>query len=446
VSETEPTKKQPDSASSTDKTPAETPGVSRRFVLGAAGIGTVAAGVSAAAGFLAGRAAGEAEPTTTYGYFGEHQSGILTAQQNHLHFASYDLTTDSRDDVVALLRTWTAAAATLMAGQDLGRGVAGGSYLAAPDDTGEAHDLPPSGLTITFGFGRTLFEREGSDRFGLRARMPEQLVDLPHFPGDELEAQRVGGDLCIQACADDPQVASHAIRNLTRIAIGTAAIRWDQQGFGRTSSTTRAQQTPRNLMGFKDGTNNLRAEDTTSLQREVWSSASDKPEWMTGGSYLVARRILILTHLWDQTPLGEQERMIGRAKGSGAPLSGGEEFTAPDFDRRGDAGLPLISHDSHVALAHPSRTGHLLLRRSYNFTDGVDADGHFSAGLFFLAFMRDAREQFIPLQTTMSRTDGMTVNFLRSTGSALFAVPPGLAAGSALDATSGDFIGSGAFA
>ena len=59
--------------------------------------------------------------------------------------------------------------------------------------------------------------------------------------------------------------------------------------------------------------------------------------------------------------------------------------------------------------------------------------------------MRDAATQFVPLQTAMSRSDGMTVKFLRSTGSALFAVPPGLPSTARLDALDGDYVGSGLF-
>ena len=62
-----------------------------------------------------------------------------------------------------------------------------------------------------------------------------------------------GGDLSVQACADDPQVAFHAVRELERLAYGTAQIHWAQSGF---LPNTPAGETPRNLMGFKDGTNN----------------------------------------------------------------------------------------------------------------------------------------------------------------------------------------------
>ena len=81
----------------------------------------------------------------------------------------------------------------------------------------------------------------------------------------------------MQACADDPQVAVHAIRNLSRIAFGSAAMRWSQLGFGRTSSTSTAQATPRNLFGFKDGTANLKAEDPASVEKHVWVGADDDP-------------------------------------------------------------------------------------------------------------------------------------------------------------------------
>ena len=97
----------------------------------------------------------------------------------------------------------------------------------------------------------------------------------------------------MQACANDPQVAVHAIRNLARVGFGTAAVRYSQLGFGRTSRRPR-QTTPRNLFGFKDGTNNVRAEEPDDLNHYVWVAAGDGPAWLGGGKYLVARRIRML--------------------------------------------------------------------------------------------------------------------------------------------------------
>jgi deferrochelatase/peroxidase EfeB len=254
-----------------------------------------------------------------------------------------------------------------------------------------------------------------------------------------LREERSDGDLCVQACADDPQVAVHAIRNLSRIAFGSAALRWAQLGFGRTSSTSTSQQTPRNLFGFKDGTANLKAEEPSLVDDFVWVGTDDDPQasWLAGGSYLVARRINMVIETWDRTSLREQETLIGRDRAQGAPLSGGKEFTSPDFSMMGSDDQPIIARNAHVRLAHPDQNnGARMLRRGYNFTDGNDDLGRLDAGLFFIAYVRDPDQQYIPMQTRLSRDDGL-MEYLSHTGSALFAVPPG--------ASEGGFVGETLF-
>ncbi len=410
----------------------ENRGLSRRALLG----GLIGAGL--AGGFVGGVATGRATAATpvatTAGvvpFTGPHQAGIVTPAQDRLHFATWDLTTESRDEVIRLLQAWTAAAARMTAGKPAGEfGPLSGPYDAPPDDTGEALDLPASNLTITIGFGPSFFRTaDGTDRFGIADRQPELLQDLPHFPGDMLEEARCGGDLAVQACADDPQVAVHAIRNLARIAFGTASVRWSQLGYGRTSSTSTSQLTPRNLFGFKDGTANLKAEEQAETAKHLWVAADDDPraDWLAGGSYLVGRRIRMTIETWDRTSLREQEAVTGRTKGEGGPMSGGTEFTEPDFSATGRGGVPLIDPASHVALAHPSANGGArMLRRGYNYTDGSDGLGRLDAGLFFLAYVRNPATQYIPMQTKMAQRD-LLVEYLRHTGSGLWAVPPGVA-------------------
>jgi deferrochelatase/peroxidase EfeB len=405
----------------------QAPVLSRRSLFGLAGAGVVGAGI----GFAVDKFAVPHEPfggTAPSEFYGAHQAGIVTAAQDRLHFASFDLAEGTSTGVlIALLKDWTAAAAQMTGGRDAGaHGAFGGSREAPPDDTGEALDLDPAGLTITFGFGPTLFD----DRFGLSARRPDALTDLPHFSGDALRPELCGGDLCIQACSNDPQVAVHAIRNLSRIAFGRASLRWSQLGFGRTSSTTRSQLTPRNLFGFKDGTANLKVEDTQEVDDHIWAYASDGAEWMHGGSYLVARKIRMTIEVWDRQSLREQERVFGRAKSDGAPLSGGTEFSELDFGKSGTDGMPLIDTDSHVHLAHrSSNSGAVLLRRGYNYVDGNDDLGRLNAGLFFICFQRDPRSQFIAIQSTLAANDAMN-EYVRHIGSAIFAVPAGIASGS----------------
>lgn len=413
-------------------------GVSRRALLGGAGVlglaGAFGGGVATGRTTATAAVAAESGPATDVVPFaGAHQAGVVTPAQDRLHFATFDLTTTSRDDVVDLLRRWTAAAARMTGGFPAGEyGPVAGPYEAPPDDTGEAQELTASNLTITFGFGPSLFAgADGQDRFGLADRRPALLEDLPHFPGDVLEEARTGGDLAVQACADDPQVAVHAVRNLSRIAFGTAAVRWSQLGYGRTSRTSSAQVTPRNLFGFKDGTANIVAEDADAVADHVWVAPGDDAgaEWLAGGSYLVARRIRMTIETWDRSSLEEQERIVGRTKGTGAPLSGGEEASEPDFALAGRGGAPLIDPAAHVALAHPGANGGVrMLRRGYNYTDGSDGLGRLDAGLFFLAYVRDPATQYVPMQNRLAKNDLMS-EYLRHTGSGLWAVPPGVPAG-----------------
>jgi deferrochelatase/peroxidase EfeB len=218
----------------------------------------------------------------------------------------------------------------------------------------------------------------------------------------------------------------HAIRNLARIGFGAVSVRWSQLGFGRTSSTSRAQSTPRNLFGFKDGTNNLKSEDSAALDQHVWVRAGDGPDWLVGGTYLAARRIRMRIEIWDRTSLREQEEIVGRTKGTGAPLGQVEEFDPVDPHVRGVGGQPLIGENAHVRLASAeSLGGARVLRRGYNFTDGSDGVGHLDAGLFFICFNRDSRTQFVPMQQALAERDVM-MEYLEHTGSAHFAVPPGV--------------------
>src|SRR4051794_35152596 len=298
----------------------------------------IAGGGAAAAGALIGCSSGgsraDSSASTPDGagavpFHGRYQAGIATPAQERLHFAAFDVTATRSSELRDLLRTWTDAAARMTAGH--AAGAVNSEPLSPPDDTGEALGLPSSQLTITFGLGSSLFEK---DRFGLSDRRPAALRELPPLPGDELEPDRSGGDLCVQACANDPQVAFHAVRNLARLARGTAVMRWSQLGFGRTSTTSRSQSTPRNLMGFKDGTNNIKAEAHDELDKFVWVGDETDQDWMIGGTYLVARRIRMLIESWDTDDLADQENVIGRLKTSGAPLGGKHEFDNPNLEAK----------------------------------------------------------------------------------------------------------------
>jgi deferrochelatase/peroxidase EfeB len=408
--------------------------VSRRRAIALAGVsvagvaGVAAAGGAWARGAFDGAQDAGAGAAGAVPFYGEHQAGITTAAQDRLHFVAFDVITTKRDRLIEMLREWTAAAARMTAGRDAGLiGAVDGIPEAPPDDTGEAIDLPPSQLTLTVGFGASLFrDAQGQDRFGIAKHLPGQLAPLPHFAGDALQAPISGGDICVQACANDPQVAVHAIRNLARIGMGVVSVRWSQLGFGRTSSTSQAQATPRNLFGFKDGTRNLKSEETAALREHLWAQPGDGPAWMGGGSYLVTRKIRMLIETWDRTSLAEQETIVGRTKGVGAPLGKAGEFDEIDLAARRDDGELVVPEVAHVRLAHPDNNdGARMLRRGYNFVDGSDGLGRLNAGLFFISYQRDAHKQFVPVQRQLARHDVMN-EYLRHVSSGLFACPPGV--------------------
>ncbi|MDQ4212418.1 iron uptake transporter deferrochelatase/peroxidase subunit [Microbacterium capsulatum] len=416
----------PTAAASPDRT-----GISRRGLIGwavgsgVAGLAVGAGAAAAGAGILRGAA-----PPDEFAFEGAHQAGITTRVQDHLHFASFDMMPRARrDDLVSLLQDWSHAAARMVTGLDVSAsGAVGGPSEAPPDDSGEAQGLGATGLTITFGLGPGLFDADG-DRFGIAHRRPAALAPLPAFVGDALDEAYTGGDLCIQACADDPQVAVHAVRNLSRIAFGRARLRWSQLGFGRTSRTSAEQQTPRNLFGFKDGTANILGDDAEALDAHVWAGGGGEQAWMAGGSYLVARKIAMHIETWDRLRLSEQDRTIGRAKGTGAPLSGGDEFAEPSF--HGGA----IDANAHVRLAHPTvNDGVRILRRGYNYVDGNNGLGKLDAGLFFLSYQRTPA-QFIGIQKRLA-TDLMS-EYVTHVGSGVWAIPPG--------AQKGSYVGAGLF-
>jgi deferrochelatase/peroxidase EfeB len=407
---------------------------SRRDVLSAAG---KLAAVGAVAGLTGCDITGSSKsdaPTAVLpesqlvAFHGTHQAGITTPVQERLLYGTFDLLDDDRAALQSLLQDWTTASAALTEGRTVGP-AAPVNASAAPDDTGEALGLPPANLTITVGLGRSVFvDARGRDRMGLAHRRPAPLVEMPPLGGGEvLDPTRSDGDISVQCCADDAQVAFHAFHNLVRIARGTAAVRWTQLGFGRTSTTSDRQVTPRNLMGLKDGTNNLKAEDGKVMRDHVWVGDRDEPAWMRGGSYVVTRRIRMLLEVWDRSSIQDQEQTIGRLKVSGAPLGGTLEHDTPDLGKLDSKGLLLIPEDAHIRVSAPAENnGIRILRRGYSFSDGVDpATGELDAGLFFICYQRDPRKQFIPLQRKLGAGDALN-EYIKHVGSSMFAVLPGV--------------------
>ncbi|MDH2388268.1 iron uptake transporter deferrochelatase/peroxidase subunit [Streptomyces sp. HNM0663] len=395
--------------------------ISRRRLLGTAGAAGATGLALGAAGGTAVHAA-TASPATalnTLGstgvpFHGERQPGITTPLQARGHLIAFDLAPGAgRKEAAALLRRWSRLAAEVMAGRPAGDG-----------DTGVALDAGPSSLTVTFGLGRTFF-----DRTDLTARRPAALDPLPAFSSDRLDPKRSDGDLWVQIGADDGLVAFHALRAVQRSAGDTARVRWQMNGFNRSPGATRSPMTSRNLMGQVDGTNNPKPSDP-DFDRRIFvpaegEAAQGDAAWMAGGSYAVVRRIRMLLDDWEKLPLDGQEEVIGRRKSDGAPLTGGSETTPLALDKTGPDGKLVIPANAHARISAPEANGGAaMLRRPFSFHDGIGPDGTVDAGLLFVCWQADPLRGFVPVQRKLDRGDALSA-FIRHEASGLFAVPGG---------------------
>lgn len=372
----------------------------RREFLKKAGIGGagLALGLSGASAFFANKEQGSrniADGQEEISFYGKHQAGITTPMQKNIYFVVLDLRTTDKNELIQLFKEWTDYSQKLVNGELVKKD--GSNALLPPSDTGETVGLNPYRLTLTFGVSASFLTK-----LGLEKKRPKLFRDLPAFPKEQLREQYTGGDIVIQACADDEQVAFHAVRNLIRKGRNKVTMKWSQSGFAAIGDR---MGTPRNLFGFKDGTANVTTEK--DFDKVVWADSQD---WMKNGSYMAVRRIIMHLETWDRTNLQEQENTFGRYKESGAPFGKQNEFDEVD--------LSLLPVDSHVRLA--KEVDLPILRRSYSYSDGIDPKtGQFDAGLLFIAFQKDP-DSFVKIQTNLGADDKMN-EYVTHIGSGLFA-------------------------
>lgn len=369
-------------------------------VVGAVGLtGTVAVGTASAA-----PAAGSGDGRVPF--HGAHQAGILTRQQRFGGFAAFDVLARDRAELAALLKKLTVRCRILTAG------------VTPLDPDVAAVRGPEDRLTITVGVGASLFD----GRYGLADAVPPGLVPMPEFPGDRLDPASSHGDLSVQVCAQNPDAVLHVVRDLARETTGLLRTRWRADGF---LNPPRPEGSPRSFVGFKDGTAHPDTASAREMDRLVWVG-SEAPGWARGGSYQVLRTIRLRAEAWDRVPLGEQERIFGRRKSTGAPLDGRKESDLPDYGRDPEGRVTPL--DSHIRRANPRTPGSedsVLLRRSYNIDRGLAPDGTLDVGLVFCCYQRDIARQFATVQ---KRLEGERfADFSTTTGGGYFLTLPGVA-------------------
>ena len=344
-------------------------------------------------------------------FYGKRQSGITTPIQRQVYFAVLDLATEDLETIRGIFKSWTAYIARMMQGE-LVEAYKSNTMLP-PTDTGEAVGMGTERLTITVGVSPSFL-----DKLKLSSKKLPELEDLPKFARDQLQEAFTGGDISIQACAEDAQVAFHAVRNLLRKGREHLTLKWSQTGY---AAITSQGSTPRNLFGFKDGTANVTSQD--DFDRVIWC---DQDNWMKNGTYLIVRRVQMHLETWDRTSLKEQENTFGRHRDSGAPLGAVDEFDPVDLELKDDKGNLVIPEDCHVRLA--KEVGEEIYRRAFSYSNGIDPrTGQFDAGLLFISFQKDP-QQFIKVQKNLGTKDKLN-EYITHVGSGLFAILPGVEEG-----------------
>lgn len=408
----------PDPPSAVAETATLRAATTRRRLLGLGGAGVAAVAAGAGGALLADPASPDGAPSAAAGnqrleFQGAHQAGIAAPAQAQGWLTAFDLNpSTTRAQVVELMRAWSGIAAAAMAG------------TALPGDDAMAYGRGPGALSVTVGFGASL-----PAKLGLSEHIPDALAPLSAFVSDRIDPAASDGDLVALVAGNDALVIVHALRALQRAAAPVSTQRWQINGFtDHPGVTPTPTSTPRNLMGQIDGTGNPKP-GTAAFDRTVYVPADAQPAWMRGGSYLVYRRIRMLLPAWDALDRAAQEAVIGRAKDTGAPLSGGTETTPPDYTKQNPDGSLAIPAEAHIRQASAQENqGATILRRPFNYYQGTLSDGSPNAGLMFLAYQADPAAGFIPIQQRLAEADTLST-FIRHEASALFAILPGCAPG-----------------
>ena len=352
-------------------------------------------------------------------YTGPHQPAISATPVARLaSLAAFDVVAPDRSSLAGLMTDLSRTVSDLMAGRLPPPRDA--SY--PPLETGVLGTrIRPDHLGIVVSVGAGLFD----DRFGLADRRPSGLQLMPILANDELDSTRTHGDLLVSIEADHEDQIQHALRQIMRATRSGLVLKWTTQGYARGVGAVETE-TPRNLMGFKDGTANLDLTDDALMDRHVWVGPDDgEPQWAVGGSYVAVRVIRMFVEFWDRTRLDEQEKLIGRHKVSGAPLGAAREFAPVSFaaDPAGEV-TPL---DSHIRLANP-RTAEtqddLMLRRGFSYSRGVDRAGLLDQGLAFVSYQRDM-DRFLRVQARLAGEP--LEEYTRPEGGGFFFALPGVA-------------------
>ena len=403
----------------------------RRVLLGMGVAGAALAGSALSCPAMAASGAANAQVTQApssdktqdhHEFHGQHQNGIVTPRPAAGMLVSFDVLATDRADLERLFRTLNERIAFLTKGGP----VTQVDPKLPPTDSGILGPVvTPDNLTVTVSVGESLFD----ERYGLSSVKPKHLSRMQGFPNDALEPAFCHGDLSLQFCANTADTNIHALRDIVKNLPDLLLVRWKQEGTVPPQAPTKPgvpPQSARNFLGFRDGSANPDSNDNTLMNSIVWvQPGSDEPKWAVDGSYQAVRIIRNFVERWDRTPLQEQQSIFGRNKASGAPMDGHHETDVPDYSKDPEGKVTKL--DAHIRLANPrtaETSKNLILRRPFNYSNGVNKNGQLDMGLLFICYQSNLENGFIAVQT---RLNGEPLEeYLKPIGGGYFFTLPGV--------------------
>lgn len=355
-------------------------------------------------------------------FHGLHQAGIINPRPANGMIASFDVIAETPDELEALLKLLTTRIAFLTEGGEPPQL----DPRLPPADSGLLGPVvKPDALTMTVSLGASLFD----GREWLKPFKPRHLSRMKKFRNDALEASLCHGDLTLQICANTQDTTIHALRDIIKQTSRQLVLKWKQEGNVPVvvAPPGGVAESARNFLGFRDGTANPDAGNAALMDKVIWVGTGSEPGWTVGGSYQAVRIIRNFVERWDRTPLGEQERIFGRTKTTGAPLDKPDaaEFAVPDY--AADPEGKMVPLDSHIRLANPRTPGseeNLILRRPFNYSNGVTKSGQLDQGLLFICYQGDLEKGFINVQ---HKLDGEPLEeYIKPIGGGYFFTLPGV--------------------
>ena len=377
-------------------------GISRRSLL----VGSGAAGVAGASIAYFGKKSSAVQSKTEVakiGFYGVHQSGIENTPGLISNFVAFDLIDPTKANLQSVLRLFTDDAARLTQGKP-----------ALADGAPELA-VNPANLTMTLGVGPSLFTRVP----GLPSK-PDFFNEIPAFPNDQLDPKWSGSDFIIQFCCDDSLTLSHAVGMIAKDLSTLAQVRWIQTGARSDKPAFSGTTSVRNLMGQVEGSDNP-LPGNPIFNSLVW--INEGPQWAKDGSILILRRIQMLMDKWEILDRSAQEMVIGRRLDNGAALGNKVENEPVNFEATDTLGLPLISANAHIRLAHGASLSERIYRRPYNYDNGI-VDGKRDLGLIFAAFTSNPVTSYLPIQGRLAQSDSLN-KWITAIGSSTYLILPG---------------------